>query len=722
MILAPGTRIEVTNPGAPIVSTQPPVDQVHIVVPVGPRGPAGVDGGLQPWHKTTSAGTPPAHLPFVNATDFGVAADGATDDTEALQAAIDWLYSVGGGTLILPAGTILVSAQIDVWEHIWIVGAAPGGWENYAAVNIGTTIKLKATSGLTASDAVVRFAYQGTYTSERRHQGGMVGVTVDGNRTTNTANSGVLLSGVRFIHLERVHAVRCGLHGFSAVTDTTATSEMSFVATFAGFNGSSGYRLYGGDSTILGAMAGVNDGDGFYLGLAATACTGLSSWNNKRDGLAIASTTATQALSIVGGQFYDNDRAGITVEAPGGNSMLGNSIVGASCHGNGRQDFVSYPSATDRVGIRVLGVHTPIMLSIHSCSLGNRDYTLPTKFQQYGIALQTASCNPTVSGISGDNNVALWYLVDATAIPENQAGRFVPLKDNVFSIGRSSLRWANFLGLRHTVFKNLNDAQPSAQLGSTAGAAELSLGPGGSTAPDWKMSRVSADRVDLTAGDMLGLPATYDAPLWMGANALWTGSDGLLRIKAGTPSSDTDGALVDPTLGLSSGEGSIPRMNVTTSSVATTSGTMRLTYFTARKSETVGNVRVDSGATAAGATPTLCRVGVYEEDPTTGDLTLVGSTANDTALFAAASTQYTKALSATFAKVAGRRYAIGVLVVTGATAPTFLGSLSSTALNLELAAAPRLGALVTGQTDLPSSVVAGSLATPTGLQFAVVKP
>lgn len=464
----------------------------------------------------------------VSARTHGVTADGTTDDTTALQAVIDAVATLGAGSVLLPRGTIVVSDEIVVPEHVWLTAESPGGWENYGVVNAGTTIRLADSSGLTASQGVVRFEYQGTETTERRHQGGMVGITVDGNRTTNAANSGIVMAGVRFIHLERVHAVRCGLHGFSAVTDGTATSEMSFVATFAGFNGGSGYRLFGGDSTLNGAMAGVNDGDGFYLGLAATVCTGLSSWNNKRDGLVIASAAATQHLSVVGGQFYDNDRAGITVESPGANSMLGNSIVGASVHGNGRQDFVTYASAIDRVGIRVVGVHTPAMLAIHGVTTGNRTYTLPTKFQEYGVALQTAGCNPTVSGVSGtENNVALWYLVDATAIPENQAGRLVPIKDNVFSIGRSALRWLSMVALRFEVYAAANDAQPRVRVGSTAGAAAIDFGAGGSTSTDVGLVRGAVGILELSNGTTgggagairLGTSAAKGARLWSGSGA-----------------------------------------------------------------------------------------------------------------------------------------------------------------------------------------------------------
>ncbi|MBN2445530.1 MAG: hypothetical protein JXO22_02310, partial [Phycisphaerae bacterium] len=129
--------------------------------------------------------------------------------------------------------------------------------------------------------------------------------------------------------------------------------------------------------------------------------------------------------------------------------------------------------------------------------------------------------------------------------------------------------------------------------------------------------------------------------------------------------------------------------------------------------------RTLTGATAAvGAT--LCRIGIYSVDAGTGDLTLVASTANDTALWIAANTAYTKALSASFSKTAGSQYAVGVLCVGASTAPTMVGQSAIAAT--EAALSPRLSGLVSGQTDLPSNITAGSVAASSNIPYAVLTP
>lgn len=49
---------------------------------------------------------------FVNASDFGAVGDGVTDDTQALQNALDYLSSIGGGKLLLDYGTFLITQAL----------------------------------------------------------------------------------------------------------------------------------------------------------------------------------------------------------------------------------------------------------------------------------------------------------------------------------------------------------------------------------------------------------------------------------------------------------------------------------------------------------------------------------------------------------------------------------------------------------------------------------
>ena len=167
------------------------------------------------------------------------------------------------------------------------------------------------------------------------------------------------------------------------------------------------------------------------------------------------------------------------------------------------------------------------------------------------------------------------------------------------------------------------------------------------------------------------------------------------------------------------GEEIFSRDLLNSSGQATTTQTLRLSYFTARKTETTTQVRFSTGSAAAGATPTLVRVGLYLIAASDNG-TLVAGTANDTSLFASVSATYTRSWIASYAKVAGQRYALGVLVVTTAAAPTMLGTI--VALSAELVIKTRITGAIGGQTDLPSSFLATAVGTSASRPYGVILP
>lgn len=155
---------------------------------------------------------------------------------------------------------------------------------------------------------------------------------------------------------------------------------------------------------------------------------------------------------------------------------------------------------------------------------------------------------------------------------------------------------------------------------------------------------------------------------------------------------------------LTAGETVISR-DASFSEVGLDLGTLHLSYFTALKTETITSVAT-SLLGNVGATNTLARIGIYSVAADDSLTTLLASTPSDTALWSAgAYTLRTKALSSSFAKVAGSRYAVGALVL-GGTPPQLIGLFPSASFNN---VSPRLNAAVTGLSNLPASVALGSI-------------
>lgn len=54
----------------------------------------------------------------VSVKDFGAVGDGVTDDTAAIQATIDYVNSVGGGCVLFPSATYLISSLLTIYSRV----------------------------------------------------------------------------------------------------------------------------------------------------------------------------------------------------------------------------------------------------------------------------------------------------------------------------------------------------------------------------------------------------------------------------------------------------------------------------------------------------------------------------------------------------------------------------------------------------------------------------
>jgi hypothetical protein len=143
------------------------------------------------------------------------------------------------------------------------------------------------------------------------------------------------------------------------------------------------------------------------------------------------------------------------------------------------------------------------------------------------------------------------------------------------------------------------------------------------------------------------------------------------------------------------------------------SGRINLSYVTAYRTQTITQLGSMCRATAVG-TLTAVRWGLYEV-ASNGDLTLVARTAQLTSgVYTATFTEYTSPLAtaggfpASYTLIEGRRYALAQIVTFSGTAPQLKGYAGNAAATLN-GRAPRISGLVGAQTDLLTSITAGSV-------------
>ena len=158
-------------------------------------------------------------------------------------------------------------------------------------------------------------------------------------------------------------------------------------------------------------------------------------------------------------------------------------------------------------------------------------------------------------------------------------------------------------------------------------------------------------------------------------------------------------------MSFTNGQMTTPRLSLD-SSITPTSGRLNLAYFVADKSFAAAKVRSVSRGTACSAL-TRCRYGVWQIDGS-GNGTLVASTPDDTTLFTATFTTYTKNFSTPVNIIQGQTYAAGWLI-TGTIGVFYSSQLTSALGNFP----PRtVGDITTA--DLPASFTDAGVALNSG--------
>lgn len=84
------------------------------------------DGAREIGSVVIADSAKPANSSALNPRDFGAIGDGTSDDTAALQKALDAAGAAGGGTVLVPPGRYLVSDTLSIPDHVDLAGVATG--------------------------------------------------------------------------------------------------------------------------------------------------------------------------------------------------------------------------------------------------------------------------------------------------------------------------------------------------------------------------------------------------------------------------------------------------------------------------------------------------------------------------------------------------------------------------------------------------------------------
>jgi len=165
---------------------------------------------------------------FVSVADYGTVGDGVTDDTAAIQAAIDGMPA-NGGTIYLPPGTYLVSTLSfpDTPKVINFLGAGVYAVTLKMATAAGPVIRKALTSGRVVGAVIGGFTIQGNASSDK----------------TNAAHVGIKVTGFnlsRFTNI-RYQSAAVGSGGLGTFIDLAAHPYLSYGNIFEMIDASIAY-------------------------------------------------------------------------------------------------------------------------------------------------------------------------------------------------------------------------------------------------------------------------------------------------------------------------------------------------------------------------------------------------------------------------------------------------------------------------------------------------
>jgi hypothetical protein len=385
----------------------------------------------------------------VSVKDFGAVGDASTDDTLAIQAAIDAVADAGGGSVYVPAGTYMVysrdyvnSAETTVGRHCIMlrnnVTLFGDGWAS--VIKLASYQYNSATYFRLISSDDVNFLVQ----SEMRD------ITIDGSASAQEAAidcSNILLDCERNVRMIRVNSLESngngimlrGVFGGAPMVDITIDGCTS-----------TGHRMIGLQCAQFRGLRIVNNyvsGTG-NNGIDIFGDTGVGGIGTDGNGLNFVIANNTVRSSPVAGIFPETVSQGAIT----GNSIIdcATGIVCNSIYANGGKLAISGNTITGgAIGVSVFSIAKGVSIT-ENIIAGQSDYAINLDDCIYCyVARNTIIPKSSITAllkISG-TNISAYNIVRDNAVINYES---VPLASFVVNTATSPAASTNFVGGWHT--------------------------------------------------------------------------------------------------------------------------------------------------------------------------------------------------------------------------------------------------------------------------------
>lgn len=311
----------------------------------------------------------------VSVKDTGARGDGSSDDTAAIQSAIDQVAEAGGGRVILPAGTYRITESLRVPENLRVSGESTAATvliapnelefdliviEDASAVTVenltlkeeesnfrgsGAGIHITGQSNRILIENVAAFGFRSGFSLNRNDETTVSGITLRNCHSEGARTFGFDINNCHQVLLDDCKAFRNRLDGMKlrrqARNVTIRGGESSFNGASESGIGGSGVDAYaGGESFVIrNLLVEENNGSGIYAKTGALQYQGFGQIGpalisevicrrNRSFGLDINRSGGDllkegdermpplpSHFVVVGGLFEENERAGIYIRA-----------------------------------------------------------------------------------------------------------------------------------------------------------------------------------------------------------------------------------------------------------------------------------------------------------------------------------------------------------------------------------------------------------------------
>lgn len=371
---------------------------------------------------------------LISVKEFGAKGDGVTDDTVAIQSALDYAMTLGGGTVALPSGEYLISDTLIIRPHT----AAPN-IQSSPEINF---IKMNRLKLLGFGEAIIRssrvietiiktndFTYPDNVGSYSNFYTEIENIKIDGNNSTN----GIYVYNALHCIIKncQIHNIGTGIiidgYGEATIMDNVIKANACIYSTHDGDS------LYIGNDLYSDGICIFFHGYGGASRIFGNTFTRINSNINSAIGVYMNSQENTDNVSyLIEGNSFDQLGYAVKCEGTETNKIAGVNIIANRLTGGGNTTtalFAFIHTINSIVSDNIIGIKDTYdtvngLGLLSECDTIVINNNLINKVS--GLALNLSNCINSVI----QNNTFKNGLADYIVLSNGCAGTVI--KDNIF--------------------------------------------------------------------------------------------------------------------------------------------------------------------------------------------------------------------------------------------------------------------------------------------------